>query len=160
MSYRPQFAFRRSSCYEQKCMYSFDRTNLPALKLNTPDIAAGAQTGRIPLHLDKDAAFELRGISVQYDVVNSLAFRLEDPDGNPLCDSENQAPQTNFVESSESAFTKGAGIVALEGGPGGIPTPASANYVLYLYGLGGAVTPEGIAINLHGVKLYREERCQ
>ena len=59
--YRPQFAFKSPiGCEEQRCVYSFDFTNTPVL---TTTLAAGANIDRIPLRLDKDADFYLRGIN-------------------------------------------------------------------------------------------------
>src|SRR5271157_4549305 len=54
--YRPQFPYPPTppSCQDQRCTYSFDGSNTPLL---SGTLAAGGQTGRIPLLLDRDADF-------------------------------------------------------------------------------------------------------
>jgi len=153
--YRPQFAYPLSPepCEDQRCTYSFDSTNTPGL---SGTLAAAAQTGRIPLSLDLDADFYLRGISTQ----GPVSFRLTDPETNPLSDGENAAQSTNFELPTEYSNTNGAGIVALESGAGGVFAHGSANFLLYLYN----PTASGIdlttcVVNLHGIKVYRQ-RCE
>jgi hypothetical protein len=135
-------------------MYCFDSSNLPVF---TGTLAPGAQTGRVPLRLDRDADFYLRAISMHGEV----SIRLEDTDGNPLSDSENAINSTNFELPREYASTFGAGFVALESGAGGVFGPGGGNYVVYLYN----ATPVTIdltlcALNLIGVKRYNSEVCK
>ena len=151
--YRPQFAYNPPDppCHSQKCQYSFDQTNLPAL---TGSLAANGQTGRIPLKLDKDAPFILRGIVSQ----GALSFRLEDKDGNGLSDSENAVNSTNFELPKEYANPAGAGLVALEGE---VYAPIGGTIVLTLLNnTSGSVNLNTFAINLHGEKRYQGEACQ
>ena len=154
--YRPQFIYPLppAPCEDQKCMYSFDVTNLPVLNHT---LAAGARTGRIPLRLDKDADFYLRGINLQ----GPVSIRLEDTDGNPLSDSENAIDSTNYELPLEYGDSNGFGIVALESGAGGVFGPAGGNYVVYLFNAGTTtIELQLCAINLHGVKRYAEEVCR
>ena len=153
--YRPQFAYDLPPvpCEDQACMYSFDETNLPVF---TGNLLAGAQTGRVPLKLDKDADFYLRAIDSQ----GAFSFRLEDTDGNALSDSENALNAANFELPKEYSNTAGAGFVALESGAGGIFGPAGGNYVVYLYNAGTTtIDLSTCALNLVGVKRYSKEVC-
>lgn len=153
--YRPQFVYPLppAPCEDQACMYSFDQTNLPVF---SGTLAAGAQTGRLPLKLDKDADFYLRAIHSK----GAISFRLEDTDGNALSDSENAANGTNFELPNEYSNTAGAGGVALESGAGGIFGPAGGNYVVYLYNAGTTtIDLTTCALNLVGVKRYDKEVC-
>lgn len=153
--YRPQFAYPLppAPCEDQTCMYSFDATNLPVF---TGTLAAGAQTGRVPLKLDKDADFYLRAIRSQ----GLVSFRLEDTGANPLSDSENANNPTNFELPNQYSRTMGAGLVALESGADGIFGPAGGNFVVLLYNATAAtITLSTCALNLVGVKRYRGERC-
>ena|SRR5256885_721357 len=153
--YRPQFPYpvTKPPCEDQRCVFSFDSTNLPKF---TGTIAAGAQTGRIPLKLDKDADFYLRGISTQ----GAISIRLEDTNGNALSDSENQLQSSNFELPLEYSDPSGAGIVTLESGADGIFGPAGGNFLVYLYN-STAVTIDltTCVINLHGTKRYPGPGC-
>jgi hypothetical protein len=81
--YRPQFALSAPppGFVWQPCLYEFSQVNVPAL--GTLLLAAGAETGRIPLPLDKDACFTLLAVKIQNGGVNLL---LEDPWDNKLMD--------------------------------------------------------------------------
>jgi hypothetical protein len=153
--YRPQNACQlpEPPCEDQACMYSFDQTNLPVF-LGT--LAAGAQIGHIPLRVDKDADFYLRAIDSQ----GTVSFRLEDGDGNALSDWLNARNSTNYELPNEFSNTAGAGLVALEGGAGGVFVRAGGNFILHLFNAG-ATTIElsTCALNLAGVKRYSEEVC-
>lgn len=154
--YRPQFAYPRPTppCEDQRCVYSFDATNLPAL---SGTLAAGIQTGRIPLRLDKDAAFLLRGITIE----GAVSMRIEDTDGNPLSDSENAVQSSNFMLPKEYGDTSGAGIVTLESGAGGVFSPAGGNFLVYLYNATAAtIDLTTVVLNLHGVKRFSGEVCK
>lgn len=154
--YRPQFAYPLppAPCDDQACLFSFDATNLPVF---TGTLAVGAQTGRVPLKLDKDADFYLRAIRSQ----GGISFRLEDTDGNPLSDSENANNPTNYQLPNQYSNSAGAGLVALESGAGGVFGPAGGNYVVYLYNATAApIVLSTCALNLAGVKRYSEEVCR
>jgi hypothetical protein len=154
--YRPQFLFPLppNPCTDQSCMYSFDSSNLPVF-LGT--LLPGAQTGRIPLKLDKDADFYLRAI----DTMGAIAIRLEDTDGNPLSDCDNVVNSTNFELQPEYSQTAGAGFAALESGAGGIFGPGGGNYVVYLFNpTVGTINLNTCVINLIGVKRYSREVCE
>lgn len=153
--FRPQFAYPLppSPCFDQKCQYSYDRTNLPVF---AGSLAAGAQTGRVPLHVDKDAAFLLRAITT----IGTVSFRLEDCNRNPLSDSENSINSTNFELPNEYSNTGGAAYAILESGAGGQHVPAGGSLFVYL--LNPTAAPIDLttcAINLHGEKRYPGEVC-
>jgi hypothetical protein len=153
--YRPQYAhpLAPSPCEQQTCQYSFDSTNLPAL---AGTLAAGARTGRIPLKMDKDAPFYLRSIMTQ----GSVSLRLEDPNRNPLSDSENATESINYEIPSEWSQTQGAGFAALESGSGGLFAPSGSTFVVYLYnGTAATIELQTVAINLKGVKQYDNAEC-
>jgi hypothetical protein len=153
--YRPQFVYPLppSPCFDQKTQLCFDRTNLPVF---LGSLAAGVQTGRIPLHVDKEGEFLLRGIST----IGKVSFRLEDCRRNAISDSENTVNSSNFEFPNEYSNTSGAGLVALESGDGGLHVPAGGTFFLYLLNPG-TVTIDltTCAINLHGIKRYPGEVC-
>jgi hypothetical protein len=135
-------------------LYSYDVTNLPTFNAT---LASGAQTGRIPLRLDKDADFYLRAIST----TGLISLRLEDTDGNQLSDSENASNRANFVRQQEYSQSGGAGYVALESGADGVYGPAGGNYVVYLYnGTANTIELQTCVINLIGVKRYAGGVCK
>ncbi|HXU79233.1 MAG TPA: hypothetical protein VN794_21825 [Methylomirabilota bacterium] len=159
--YRPQFIFAPAPapCEDQRCTYSFDAVNLPVF---TGTLAAGQQTGRVPLRLDKDADFYLRGIS-QFGAVS---VRLEDCEGNAISDSENALQAGNFMLPAEYGLTGGAGLVPLEGGSArggedGLFAPAGGNFVVYLFNNTAAdIDLTDCAISLHGIKRFPGASCQ
>ncbi len=160
--FRPQFAYPLPSqpCFDLKTQYCFDQTNLPVL---TGTLGPGAVTGKIPLRLDKDADFYLRGISLSGPEIQAatISLRFEDTNGNPLSDSDNQTIQTNFELPEQYGDSNGAGIVALDSGRDGIFGPAGGNFIVYFYnGTGVTANLSGVVINLHGVKRYDKEVCQ
>jgi hypothetical protein len=122
----------------------------------TGTLLAGQQTGRIPLSLDKDADFYLRAINIQ----GAASVRIEDPDNNPLSDSDNATQAANFMLPVEYGDSSGAGVVALDSGADGVYGPAGGNFVLLLANLGGVtIDLSTCAITLHGVKRYIEKGC-
>lgn len=154
--YRPQFIFPLppSPCFDQTCMYSFDSTNCPVF-LGT--LAAGGRTPRIPLRLDKDADFYVRSIDTQ----GLVSLLIEDADGNSLSDSENAQASSNTMFPHKYSSTAGAGFVALEGGPEGVPGKAGGNLLLYLYNASSSpIVLSTCALNLVGVKRYAREGCR
>jgi hypothetical protein len=155
--YRPQFVFplSPSPCEDQRAQFSFDRTNLPAVATGT--LAPGLRTGRIPLQMDKDADFYLRGITSE----GGFSFRLEDPDRNPLSDSENAVESSNYELPAEYSVNTGAAIATLESGGPGVYAPANGRFYLYLYNAtAGTLELPTFAINLHGVKRFTSPGCK
>jgi hypothetical protein len=153
--YRPQFPYiTPKGCTDQRCTYSFDFTNTPFLNAVIPSLSS---IDRIPLPLDKDADFYLRGISTlsQPQGTAELMFRLEDPSGHPLNDTDNVLQTTNYVFPSLYSQTDGAGIVALDSDDWGIYCQAGSRLYLWLWNNGGASFDLTLAcFNLHGVKRY------
>lgn len=109
--FRPQFAIPPAcpGYVWQPCVYQFDPTNTPAF-VNIL-LAAGQETGHIPLPLDDDAPFQLMAIKIEHSAVN---VQLWDPFGNELMDT--------YVDPSEYAsdvapytILEGPGILCHEG---------------------------------------------
>ena len=153
--YAPQFAYPPSpgKCNDQRFTYSFDSSNLPVF---LGSLSPGQQTGRIPLSLDKDADFYLRAINIQ----GRASVRIEEPETNPLSDSDNQLQAQNFALPDEYGNSDGAGVVALDSGAGGVYGPAGGNFVLLLANLGATtISLATCAITLHGVKRYTDRGC-
>jgi hypothetical protein len=156
-SYRPQFPYKLApeGCTDQRCVYSFDYHNTPRLAMVIP---AGDQFLRIPLQLDKDADFFLRGF-----VTSSIAgieIRLEDPRGHALSDIENLDEEMNFQYPGLYSQSSGAGIVALDSDDYGVYCVAGSRLYLHIFNTSTVnvlLTP--LVINLHGVKRYSGERC-
>ncbi len=154
--YAPQFAYPRApgKCNDQRFTYSFDASNLPVF---LGSLSPGQQTGRIPLSLDKDADFYLRAVNVQ----GLASVRIEDPEDNPLSDSDNQLQDANFMLPAEYADSGGAGVVALDSGSDGVYGPAGGNFMLLLANLETvSIDLTTCAITLHGVKRYIDKGCQ
>lgn len=154
--YRPQSAYPipPAPCDDQRCVYSFDSTNLPTF-LRT--MGPGASAGRIPLRLDKDADFYLRGLSS----TGLIAYRLEDTNGNQLSDWLNVRESTNYELPQEFSDTAGFGIAPLESGAGGVFGPAGGNFLLYLFNpTVASINLVTCVLNLHGVKRYSREVCK
>ena len=159
MSYHPQFAFKSPvDCEEQRCVYSFDATNTPWL---ATALAAGNNIPRIPLLLDKDADFYLRGIQARQYNGSALEFRLEDPLGHPLSDRENLVLETDYQYPGLYSEMDGAGIVTLDNADDyGVFCQAGSRLYLYLLNNStGAIALTGFVLNLHGIKRYSGERC-
>ncbi len=161
--YRPQFPYATPpKCEDQRCVYSYDQTNTPVL---TGTLAAGSDKSRIPLLLDRDADFFLRGISTT-DVGGNplgalLTLRLEDPSGNPLSDSENSLQITNYQITALYSATDGAGIVALDSDEWGVFCQQGSRLYLYLYNAGvGTFDLTNLVVNLHGIKRYTGDSCK
>lgn len=159
MSYRPQFPYKSPpKCEDQRCPYSFDSSNTPVLA--NVALAGGAQAQRIPLQLDKDADFYLRGIQVFAPLFSALEFRLEDPRGNPLSDTENASDTINFQYNALYGETDGAGIVALDSDDYGIYCDAGSRLCLYVLNNGTApVNLTLFVVSLDGIKRYTGDRC-
>jgi hypothetical protein len=154
--YRPQFVYPDESkgCKNQRCIYSFDASNTPAWNGN---IGAGAILQKIPLLLDQDADFFLRGIEV-YGTL--LSVGLEDAHGNSLLDPTLPGLPPTLVPALWSS-TGGAGLVALESDNWGIFCPAGGVLKAYIQNTTAApISGTGLCINLHGIKRYSEDRCK
>lgn len=165
--YRPQFAFKSpAGCEEQRCVYSFDLTNTPVLATT---LAAGATISRIPLVLDKDADFYLRGVNTMPIpsgpvVILSgvgLEIRLEDPMGHALSDRENLLQEADYQYPELYSEMNGAGIVPLDNCDDyGVYCQAASRLYLHLFNNGTASINLALFIlNLHGIKRYSGERC-
>ena len=104
--YRPQNAFPAApeGFVWQPCIYEFSQVNVPAL--GSLLLAAGQETGRIPLELDKDACFTLLAVKIQRGGVNVL---LEDPFGNDLMDAHVN-PSLYASELPPATVLEGPGI--------------------------------------------------
>lgn len=162
--YRPQFVFPVSvaPCVDMRCQYSFDSTNLPA-------IASGVipptwnWNFKIPLVLDQDADFFIRGIEIaptalQIGIVDSFGNALIDPGQGAGYDGQGLPPtMVPYVWGQ----TMGAGLVAMDGDNWGIYCPAGAAIGLYI----GNFTPLAVdvispIINIHGVKRFQKGNCK
>jgi hypothetical protein len=156
--YRPQFPYiTPSGCQDQRCPYSFDLTNTPAL---TGSLPAGQSIHGVPLPIDKDADYYLRGVQSS-DLGLGFQFRLEDPLGHPLSDTDNVLNTINFEFPALYSATDGAGIVALDSDDWGIFCQKGSVLKLYLNNNStNAVDLTQFVITLHGVKRYSGEMCR
>ena len=156
MQYRPQFAYPKAEmpCEDQRCVYSFDGSNTPAL---VGTLAAGLSLSKIPLLMDTDAPFFLRGIVIPN---TSLQIRLEDANDNPLSDQGNSVQSTNYEFPALYSETDGAGIVTLDSDDWGMFLPAGGAPLLYVYNpTAGSINLNTLFINFHGVKRYAGASC-
>lgn len=84
MSYRPQFPNSVPSAFQDKdFVHYFDQKNTIQLN-NALSLAVGAYLIGIPLELQADAPFTLRGIKINGP--SNFAVRFRDPYGNYLSD--------------------------------------------------------------------------
>lgn len=156
--YRPQFPFTTPpKCEDQRCVYSYDSTNTPFL---AGTLAAGANINRIPLQLDKDADFYIRAISTT-DTGLGITWRLEDPKGHPLSDTENAIQYQNYEFPEFYSTTDGFGIVTLDNADDwGIFCQQGSKLLMYLFNNGlTAIDLTTLCFNLHGVKRYSGDKC-
>jgi hypothetical protein len=118
--YRAQFALPPAPAgfRWQPCVYQFDRTNTPAFA--SVVLPTGAESGYIPLHLDKDACFVLLAAKITADGFNVWLF---DPWSNPLMDS--------YINADE--FADGTSPAAVLEGPG-LEVPAGSVFTIRLQG--------------------------
>ena len=162
--YRPQFVFPVSidPCRDMRCQYSFDWTNLPALAAGIVP-ATWNWSLKIPMVLDQDADFFIRGIVVsptalEIGIVDAYNNSLVDPGQGPGYDGQGLPPT---MVSYVWAQTMGAGLIAEDGDNWGIYCPAGAARGLYI----GNFTPLGTdepvpVINIHGVKRFQKGACR
>jgi hypothetical protein len=145
--YRAQFAYPPASdkCQAQRCSYSFDQTNTPALA----GVAAGAVVTKIPLVMDQDAPFFFRGITIN---ATGLLIRLEDCFENPLLSDQTYTAAALWSESD------GAGVVALDSDEWGIYCPSGSTLLLYVQNPTAAPVLN-LVVTLHGEKWYMEGAC-
>lgn len=152
--YRPQFAFPESSgpCQEQRCTYSYDRTNTPAL---AGTLAAGATTPRIPFLLDRDADYLWRAIQVSPTV---LLVGIEDPGGHPIVHAN---PSSNPPVELNALWAQcdGGPFVTLDSDNWGIYCGPGAVLIGYVSNptAGALVLP---IITFHGIKRFRGNKCR
>lgn len=109
--YRPQFPMADAPAGWEwhPCVYQFDSTNTPAF--GNIVLSTGAETGYIPLHMDKDACFVLLACKIIADAFDVLLF---DPFTNQLMDDF--TPSTLYAESRVPVTTlEGPGIEAPAG---------------------------------------------
>lgn len=162
--YRPQFVFPPpgKGCQDRKCPYSFDSFNTPALG-NIPN--GNPVNVRIPLVLDQDADFFLRGVQIFVTAVSAVPTTVQvgllDCFGNQLIDpllAGNPPTLYPYLWSFSSASpTGGGGIVTLDSDPWGIYCPAAGALAAYISNTAGFEV--SVIINLDGVKRYRGEQC-
>lgn len=109
MSYRPQFPFSVPPDTQDKdFVHYFDQTNTPQLN-NALSLAVGATILQIPLQLEGDAPFTIRGIKVNGPA--NFAIRIKDSFGNYLSDDFVPIPQEYGPEET-SVF--GSNVVDFE----------------------------------------------
>ena len=156
LMYRPQFIYpvSKEPCYDQRCTYSFDGSNTPALVGN---LGAGLSLSKIPLLVDTDAPFFLRGFTIP---ATALQVRLEDCKENPLSDQGNLTAITNYQYPALYSDTAGAGLVTLDSDDWGMYFPAGGSPLLYVYNPTAApVDMAALFITLHGIKRYVGRTC-
>ena len=152
--YRPQFPYppTPANCQDQRCTYSFDGSNTPLL---SGTLAAGGQTGRIPLLLDRDADFLIRGIQVS---ATTLAVGIEDAAGHQIVFPTSLGLPPTLV-SALWAQCDGGPYVALDSDNWGIYCRAGAALKAYVQNptTGTVAFP---VITLHGIKRFKGARCK
>jgi hypothetical protein len=153
--YRPQFVYlpAPANSKDVQCSYSFDGSNTPALQGTIPP--GNAYSTEIPLTLDQDADFFLRGISIGE---TPLLIGLLDPMRNQLVNPVLPGNPPTLLPDLWSS-TDGAGIVALECDNWGVFCPAGSSLIAYVWNNGSAPVAAPI-INLHGTKRYCGEQCK
>jgi len=152
--YRPQFPYppAPAGCQDLRCSYSFDSSNTPYF---VGTIAAGVLIQQVPLPLDKDADFFLRGIQIQ---ATTLLIGILDAGGHPiLLPSAAGLPPTLSVPLW--AQCDGGPIVPLESDPWGIYCRAGSRLLANVQN-SGALAVAGPVITLHGVKRFKGVKCQ
>lgn len=157
MRYRPQFVYRAADgdCIDVRTHFSFDYSNVAVLNGSIP--SSWNSNNRIPLVIDRDAPFLLRGVQVS---PTSLQVGLLDPLNNPLLDNgQGAGGAAPYLPVEIWCGTAGAGIVPLEGDDWGVFCPPGSRFSLYFNNATGApqVAP---VITLHGVKRYRRADCR
>lgn len=109
MSYRPQFPFSTPPQFQDKdFVHYFDQTNTPQLN-SALSLAAGGTILAIPLQLQGDAPFSLRGIKINGP--SNYAVRLRDPYGNYLSDDWVNLP-LEYAPNEPAVF--GSNVVEFE----------------------------------------------
>ena len=153
--YRPEFVYlpAPADSKDVRCTYSFDGSNTPALASAIP--AANAYSTEIPLTLDEDADFFLRGIQLQETV---LLIGLLDPFRNQLVNPLVPGNPPTLLPDLW-ASTDGAGLEALESDNWGIYCPRGSSLIAYVQN-GTAAPVAGPVITLHGIKRYCGEQCK
>lgn len=152
--YRQQFAFPKTphGCQDQRCMFSYDGSNVALL---SGTLAAGAATGRIPLLIDRDADFLLRAIQISPTV---LSVGIEDPGGHPLVNPSSPG-QYPLEPNALWAQCDGGPIVTLDSDNWGIFCRKASALIAYLSNPTAAPVAFPI-ITLHGIKRFSGAQCR
>jgi hypothetical protein len=153
--YRPQFVYlpEPANSKDVRCSYSFDGSNTPGLAGMVPP--GNAYSTEIPLTLDQDADFFLRGISIGE---TPLLVGLLDPMRNQLVNPLLPGNPPTLLPDLWSS-TDGAGIEALESDNWGVFCPAGSSLIAYVQNATAAPVAAPI-INLHGIKRYCGDSCK
>jgi len=162
--YRPQFVYPKAGpgCRDVACTYSFDVSNTPGLG-NIPNNST--VNVKIPLILDQDADFFLRGIQTLSTVTFGNPFNVRlgllDCFNNQILDpvlAGNPPTCYQYLWSQSAASpTGGGGIVTLDSDDWGIYCPAGGALGAYVQNTSTGVA--SVIINLYGIKRYRGEKC-
>lgn len=155
MIYRPQFVYPTPRGYrDEQFHYTFDQSNTPAL--NTGNLAAGLFVFNIPLNLQADAPFFLRGWSISGANVSDpqISGRLREPGGVYL--SDDFIPFDLYARPLQAAIVGNLNVVWEPG----IECPAGGTFLLDLKNqTNGAVNLNLVRISLEGVKRRLLERA-
>ena len=151
--YRPQFPYPPppKGCEDIDCRYAFDQTNVAAL---AGTIAANSFFQYIPLQLDQDADFFLRGIRI---AATSLLLGLFDPGGHPLL-LPSTAGAPPVIENDLWFEFDGGPLITLESDNWGIYCPAGSAFALNMQNTTGS-GQSGPIITLHGIKRFGRAAC-
>jgi len=152
--YRPQFAYplTPAQCEDERCHYSFDGTNVPRFQGNIPGLTTYT---KVPLVLDQDADFFIRGIQIS---PTTLLIGIQDPSGHPIV-FPTATGLPPVLQVPLWAQSDGAGLVTLDSDNWGIFCPASGCLLAYVQNtLAGSVA--GPVITLHGVKRFKGAGCK
>ena len=146
--YRPQYAYPTPKGFrDEQFHYSFDGFNTPLLNQN---VAANSTIANIPLVLQTDAPFLMRGIKVSPQVKSQLLIQFKDPWGNYL--STGLLPIALYASPPGGSYV---GYPPLIFEPE-IKCPIGGVWWVWLQnGTNGALAaPE---ISFYGVKRYRDQ---
>lgn len=157
MVYRPQFVYRLSDppCQDYRTSFSFDYSNVPILASPIP--TTFNQNFRIPLVIDKDAPFLLRGIRISPTL---LYVGLVDPSNNPLVDNgQNAGGLGPGLPVNIWGGAAGFGVCPQDSDDWGVYCQPASRFGLYIANnTGGSLAAP--VITLDGVKRYRKGACR
>ncbi len=152
--YRPQFPYPKSpaQCEDERCHYSFDSTNTPRFAGLIP---GNTTYTKVPLVLDQDADFLIRGIQIS---PTTLLIGIEDTWRHPII-FPTATGLPPVLQAPLWGQTDGAGIVTMESDNWGIYCPAAGCLLAYVQNtLAGSVA--GPVITIHGVKRFKGAQCK